>query len=213
MIAFVEHSEAEWKGYFYAVLLFATTIIQTAVFSQYYYRLLIVGMRIRTALVSAIYKKALCMSNAARKKSTTGEIVNLMAVDAQQFIHIALFLNMIWSAPLQIILAVYFLWAILGPSVLAGLAVMVVLIPVNGYIANRVKTLHMKQMKNKDERVKLMNEILCGIKVLKLYAWEPSFQQQVLKIRAKEVNLLKQAAYLNVSNSFLWSCASFLVRF
>lgn len=72
---------------------------------------------------------------------------------------------MIWSAPIQIALALYFLWGILGPSVLAGLAVMIILIPVNGLIANRVKTLQIKQMKYKDERVKLMNEVLNGIKV------------------------------------------------
>lgn len=72
---------------------------------------------------------------------------------------------MIWSAPLQIALALYFLWGILGPSVLAGLAVMIILIPVNGLIASRVKTLQIRQMKYKDERVKLMNEVLNGIKV------------------------------------------------
>lgn len=213
LIAFVEQSESQWKGYFYAALLFITATIQTVILSQYFNRMFIVGMRIRTALVSAIYRKALCMSNAARKESTVGEIVNLMAVDAQKFVDLTAYLNMIWSAPLQIILALYFLWEILGPSVLAGLAVMIILIPVNGYIANRVKILHIKQMKNKDERVKLMNEILSGIKVLKLYAWEPSFEQQVLKIRAKEVNVLKQAAYLNAGTSFIWSCAPFLVRF
>lgn len=72
---------------------------------------------------------------------------------------------MLWSAPLQIGLALYFLWAILGASVLAGLAVMIILIPVNGFIANKIKTLQIRQMKNKDERVKLMNEVLSGIKV------------------------------------------------
>lgn len=78
------------------------------------------------------------------------------------------YINMIWSAPLQIALALYFLWGILGPSVLAGLAVMIILIPVNGVIANKIKTLQIRQMKNKDERVKLMNEVLSGIKVFKL---------------------------------------------
>lgn len=53
----------------------------------------------------------------------------------------------------------------IGPSVLAGLAVMIILIPVNGLIASKIKTFQMKQMKNKDDRVKLMNEILSGIKV------------------------------------------------
>lgn len=55
---------------------------------------------------------------------------------------------------------------LLGPSVLSGLAVMVILVPINGFVANKVKTLQISQMKNKDERVKLMNEIISGMKVL-----------------------------------------------
>ncbi|XP_065155853.1 multidrug resistance-associated protein 1 isoform X1 [Atheta coriaria] len=211
LIDFVENKEEDWKGYFYAVLLFVVAVIQTIVLAQYFNRMFLVGMRIRTSLVSAIYRKALIMSNAARKESTVGEIVNLMSVDAQKFIELTAYICMIWSAPLQILLALYFLWDVLGPSVLAGLAVMIIMIPINGYIANRTKLLQIKQMKNKDERVKLMNEILSGIKVLKLYAWEPSFEAQVLKIRNKEMKVLKQAAYLNAGSSFIWSCAPFLV--
>lgn len=54
------------------------------------------------------------MSNTARKESTVGEIVNLMSVDAQRFTDLTTYLNMIWSAPLQIALALYFLWETLG---------------------------------------------------------------------------------------------------
>lgn len=212
IISFVENKEPQWKGYLYAALLFATAALQTLVLSQYFHRMFIVGMRIRTALISAIYRKALRMSNKAKKERTVGEIVNLMSVDAQKFIELTAYINMIWSAPIQIILALYFLWQVLGASVLAGLAVMIFLIPINAVIANRVKNLQIKQMKNKDERVKLMNEVLSGIKVLKLYAWEPSFESQILKIREKEIKVLKQAAYLNAGTSFIWSCAPFLVR-
>ncbi|XP_055308510.1 multidrug resistance-associated protein 1-like, partial [Sitodiplosis mosellana] len=203
--------EPLWRGILYAVLLFVVASTQTLFLSQYFQRMFLVGLRIRTALVGAIYKKALCLSNTARKESTVGEIVNLMAVDAQRFMDLTTYINMLWSAPLQIGLAVYFLWDLLGPSVLAGLAVMIILIPVNGVIANKIKSLQIRQMKNKDERVKLMNEILSGIKVLKLYAWEPSFEEQVQKIREKEIKVLKEAAYLNAGTSFIWSCAPFLV--
>lgn len=207
----MEGKESLWKGYLYAILMLVTAIIQTIILSQYFNRMFLVGMRIRTALISTIYRKAMCLSNSSRKESTVGEIVNLMSVDAQRFMELTAYLNMIWSAPLQIALSLYFLWEVLGPSVLAGLAVMIILIPVNGYIANKVKTLQIKQMKNKDERVKLMNEVLSGIKVLKLYAWEPSFEAQILKIRNKEIKVLKQAAYMNAGTSFIWSCAPFLV--
>uniref|UniRef100_A0A1Q3FWR2 ABC-type glutathione-S-conjugate transporter n=2 Tax=Culex tarsalis TaxID=7177 RepID=A0A1Q3FWR2_CULTA len=211
IINFVAGDEPMWKGIFYALLLFAVAGTQTLLLAQYFNRMFFVGLRIRTALISSIYRKALIISNSARKASTVGEIVNLMSVDAQRFMDLTTYINMLWSAPLQIALALFFLWEILGPSVLAGLAVMIILIPVNGVIANKIKTLQIKQMKNKDERVKLMNEVLSGIKVLKLYAWEPSFEQQILKIRDKEVKVLKSAAYLNAGTSFIWSCAPFLV--
>ena len=101
----------------------------------------------------------------------------------------------------------------IGPSVLAGVAVMIIIIPVNGFLASKMKTLQIKQMKYKDERVKLTNEVLGGMKVIKLYAWEPSFEEQILKIRAKEVTQLKYAAYYNAVSSFIWSCAPFLVMY
>lgn len=106
-----------------------------------------------------------------------------MSVDAQRFMDLTTYLNMLWSAPLQISLAIYFLYQILGktdvyhplgtirvilkigPSVFAGLGVMILLIPINGVLANATKKLQIKQMKNKDKRVKMMNEILSGIKV------------------------------------------------
>lgn len=56
------------------------------------------------------------MSNSARKESTVGEIVNLMSVDAQRFMDLTTYLNMLWSAPLQIALALIFLWQTLGKT-------------------------------------------------------------------------------------------------
>ena len=134
-----------------------------------------------------------------------------MSVDSQRFVDLTAYINMIWSAPLQIILSLYFLWETLGPSVLAGVGIMILLIPINIFIANRVKGFQIRQMKNKDERVKLMNEILSGIKVLKLYAWEPSFEEQINNIRRRELNILKKSAYLQSVSMFVWLTAPFLV--
>lgn len=67
------------------------------------------------------------------------------------------------------------------------------------------------QMKSKDSRIKLMNEMLNSIKVLKLYAWELAFKDKVSEIRARELCVLKKAAYLGAMSTFTWVCAPFLV--
>lgn len=66
-------------------------------------------------------------------------------------------------------------------------------------------------MQYKDSRIKLMNEILNGIKVLKLYAWETSFKEKVLAIRQKELNVLRKTAYLGALSTMAWTSAPFLV--
>lgn len=211
IISFAKSEDPLWKGIFFAVSLFAVASLNTLLVGQHYTRMFYVGMRIRTALVSAIYRKSLVLSNSARKERTVGEIVNLMAVDAQRFIELLSYLSLLWSAPLQIGLSLYFLWQILGPSTLVGLATMIALIPLNAVIATKTKTLQIKQMKYKDRRVKLMNEILNGMKVLKLYAWEPSFEKRVLDVRDDEIKALRTAAYLNAGFSFIWTCAPYLI--
>ena len=172
---------------------------------------MVIGLRIRSGLTATIYRKSLQLSNAARKESTIGEIVNLMSVDAQRFTDLMQFINLLWSAPLQIIISIYFLWLELGPSVLAGVAVMVFMIPMNAVVAGLSKKMQVRQMKQKDERVKSMNEVLNGVKVIKLYAWEESFMDQILGLRNKEVRELKNMAYLGSISIFLWTCAPFLV--
>ncbi|CAH1986538.1 unnamed protein product [Acanthoscelides obtectus] len=211
LIIFVQQGQEPWKGFMYAGLMFATNSLLTFFNVSHMKVIATVGMKMRTVLISAVYKKALRISVNARKEKTVGEIVNLMAVDSSRISMMTIFINMVWSAPLQICLSLYFLWQELGPSVLSGLALMILLIPLNGYIANKVKTMQGKQMKNKDERVKLMNEILNGIKVLKLYAWEGSMEDIIHPVRQKEIKTLRQSAYLNAATSFIWTGAPFLV--
>ena len=71
--------------------------------------------------------------------------------------------------------------------------------------------IQVKQMRQKDRRIRLMNEVLNGIKVIKLYAWENHFESDVLNIRQRELTILRHTAYLNAISLFSWTCAPFLV--
>ena len=140
---------------------------------------------------------------------SVGETINLMAIDTQRFMDLAGNISQVWSSPLMIVLCQYFLWQYLGPSSLAGLALMVITIPVDTVIAKKLKKLQLANMKNKDERIKIMNEILDGVKIVKLYAWEPSFVKKVVDIRDKELHTFRWIAYLQAILTFIFSATPF----
>ncbi|XP_058507568.1 canalicular multispecific organic anion transporter 1 [Solea solea] len=212
MVSFTQDkSSYVWEGYLYAVLLLLVAILQSLFLQQYFQRCFVLGMQVRTAIMAAVYKKALVMSNDSRKESTVGETVNLMSADAQRFNEVTNFIHLIWSCPLQIVLSIVFLWVELGPSAFAGFGVMILLVPINALLASRARTIQIDNMKFKDGRLKIMNEILNGIKILKLYAWEPSFQSQVEGIRGKELHVLKKFAHLTCISTLLFICAPSLV--
>ncbi|XP_042637031.1 ATP-binding cassette sub-family C member 3 [Orycteropus afer afer] len=212
LIKFISNPSAPtWWGFLVAGLMFVCSVVHTVIMNQNEYHIFVGALRLRTAIIGVIYRKALVITNSVKRESTVGEIVNLLSVDAQHFMDAVPFLNLLWSAPLQIMLAVYFLWQNLGPSVLGGVALMVLLITFSGAVGVKIRTFQMEQVKFKDTRLKLMSEILGGIKVLKLYAWELSFLKQVGSIRQSELQLLRKTTFLRTICTFIWICTPFLV--
>uniref|UniRef100_A0A4W4G035 ABC-type glutathione-S-conjugate transporter n=1 Tax=Electrophorus electricus TaxID=8005 RepID=A0A4W4G035_ELEEL len=212
MISFTQDKSIyDWQGYLYAVLLLVVAVLQSLFLQQYFQRCFVLGMKVRTGIMAAVYKKALVVSNDARKESTVGETVNLISADAQRFNDVTNYIHLLWSCPLQIIISIVFLWVELGPAVLAGLLVMIFMVPINGLLASKSKALQINHMKLKDKRMKIMTEILNGIKILKLYAWESSFEAQLQGIREKELKVMRNLAYLSSCSTFIFACAPALV--
>lgn len=211
LMDYVDDGGALWKGLLLSFTLFGITFLISILNGQVGMTSYQVGFRIRTALISSIYRKALVMSSAAKRTTTVGEIVNLMSVDAHRFFEMIPYLHIVWSGPIVISIAIFLLWTYLEYAAFVGLVVMIFIIPLSGFIASQLKTLQAKQMKVKDERVKAMNEILSGMRVLKLYAWEPSFETQIENIRHEEMIYLRKAALINAITDLVWSLAPFLV--
>lgn len=204
-------TDPEWHGTLYAVLFLIVPTIQSLVLNNYFYHMQVIGVQIRTMLIGCLYRKALVLSGSARMQSTSGEIVNLMAVDSQRFQDLLLYLNLFWSAPFQISLAILLLYRELGWAVFAGIGSLALMLPINAYLASRSKRAQVKLMHTKDNRVKQMNEVLSGVKVIKLYAWENSFIANLFGLRAKELDSLKRILTLDAFQTFIWQCSPFIV--
>eukprot|EP00731_Ephydatia_muelleri_P028692 Em0020g336a len=206
-----DKTQPTWLGYVYATMFFVTAILQSLCLHQYFNRALTLGMRVRTALMAAIYSKSLCLSSQARRSSTVGEIVNMMSVDAQCLMDLCSFIHFLWFAPIQVILTLLFLWLTLGPSVLAGVGVMILLTPINAIVAVFNGEASDEADGLQRYSYKLTNEVLNGIKVIKLYAWEIPFQRIIMAVRGQELGVLKTAAYLSAIITFTWTSAPFFV--
>jgi ABC-type multidrug transport system fused ATPase/permease subunit len=200
------------RGAAIALAMFVVSVTQTACLHQYFQRSFETGMRIRSALTASIYSKSTRLSNEGRAAKSTGDIVNYMAVDTQRLQDLAQYGQQLWSAPFQIVLCMLSLYQLLGFSMFAGVGAMIIMIPVNGWIARLMKTLQKEQMKNKDARTRLMTEILNNMKSIKLYAWTTAFINRLNHIRNdQELKTLRKIGATQAFSNFTWSTTPFLV--
>jgi ATP-binding cassette, subfamily C (CFTR/MRP), member 1 len=200
------------RGAAIALAMFAVSVSQTAALHQYFQRAFETGMRIKSSLTSTIYTKAMKLSNEGRAAKSTGDIVNYMAVDTQRLQDLTQYGQQLWSAPFQIILCMASLYNLVGWSMLAGVGVMILMIPANGLIARLMKSLQKTQMGNKDARTRLMTEILNNMKSIKLHAWTTAFMTKLNYIRNdQELATLRKIGATQAFANFAWSTTPFLV--
>uniref|UniRef100_A0A670K2R6 ABC-type glutathione-S-conjugate transporter n=1 Tax=Podarcis muralis TaxID=64176 RepID=A0A670K2R6_PODMU len=210
---FITDPEAPyWKGYFYATLMFLLACLETLLEQQYMYMCLVLGVRLKTAVTGLVYRKILAMSDAAKKATTEGEIVNLVSVDVQKLTDLITYFNGTWNtACLQILLTLAML---LGPYALTAIAVFLFLLPLNFAISKKRSQFQVRaQMKYKDSRAKLTSAILRDIRILKLHGWEDNFMDKALGIRTQELQALKASQFLFSVSLVSFHSSTFLIAF
>ncbi|KAI1286674.1 ATP-binding cassette sub-family C member 3 [Halotydeus destructor] len=199
LLVWLASDDLHWHGVFYAAAMFTAPLVQSVLSNQCEYVTALSLIQIKTVVVSTLHRKTLQLSSRARTRFATGQIVNMMSVDSQSIAKYISSVNDWWNVPLQITVAMYLLWQQLGVATIAGVSVMILLIPVNGFMIRKLGGTYYALMKEKDQRSKLMNEIIAGIKVLKMNAWETSLSNQIKAIRKLEiVQLKKQIRYISL---------------
>jgi hypothetical protein len=108
----------------------------------------------------------LTISHNSKQSSSVGEILNLMSVDTSTIRNATMFIGMWFESLLEIILAIYFLYGILGYAVFAGCGVLMLLIPINVFLSSKSFRVIQRHMKLKDDRINLLSEVINGIKVI-----------------------------------------------
>mmetsp|Transcript_6430 Transcript_6430/g.9093 ORF Transcript_6430/g.9093 Transcript_6430/m.9093 type:complete len:1412 (+) Transcript_6430:44-4279(+) len=195
----IDESDASWeryKGYWLSVLLLLCMAAKAVTENFYFQAVHRAGYQAKAAVSTAVYSKALRLSSAERQGTTLGELVNLMQVDATKIEMFVPQIHVLWDGLFQIIGYMAILYNLIGWPCFAGLVVMILAGPLQGVIMGKLFGLNRQLVKHTDDRVKVMNEALQGIRCVKMYSWETSFEKNIGQTRATELNFLKHVAYL-----------------
>ncbi|XP_051808766.1 ATP-binding cassette sub-family C member 8 isoform X2 [Acanthochromis polyacanthus] len=201
-IYFISSKEFLENAYVLAVLLFFALLLQRTFLQASYYVAIETGINLRGAIQTKIYNKImrLCTSNMSMGELTVAQICNLVAIDTNQLMWFFFLCPNLWAMPVQIIVGVILLYYLLGISALIGATVIAVLAPVQYFVATKLSQTQKSTLEYSSERLKKTNELLRGIKLLKLYAWEHIFCDSVEETRGKELTSLQAfALYTSIS--------------
>ncbi|KAM3608366.1 uncharacterized protein V6R79_023940 [Siganus canaliculatus] len=207
------NTTAMYEAYSYAAGISLSTCALNILHHLYFYNVQRAGMKIRVAVCHMIYQKALCLNNAAFAKTTTGQIVNLLSNDVKTFDEVTLYLHFLWIGPLQAATVIVLLLYAIGPSCLAGMAVFLILMPVQSLFGRLFSTLRAETAVLTDDRIRTMNEVISGIRVIKMYGWEKPFAAVVDEVRRWEISKIMKSSYLRGLNMASFFVASKIIIF
>ncbi|PWA31974.1 hypothetical protein CCH79_00018855, partial [Gambusia affinis] len=205
-----------YTAYGFAAAMSISTFALTILQHLYYYQVLRIGMRIRVAMCHMIYQKALRLSSESMGRTTTGQIVNLLSNDVNRFDEIILNLHYLWVGPLQALVVIVLLWSEIGPSCLAGVAAIALMMPVQTWFGKLFGIFRSKTSVLTDGRIRIMNEVVSGIRIIKMYAWEKPLSALVTEVRRKEICQVLKSSYLrglNMASFFASSKITVFVTF
>ena len=132
------------------------------------------------------------LTSRARLTLTNGKLVNHISTDVSRIDFCLGFFHMAWTAPVQLVVVIVILLVNIGVSALAGVALMLVVTPLQAKAMRLMFGFRRKAMVWTDQRAKLIQELLGGIKVLKFFAWEGKWIERVHTERNNELSWLSK---------------------
>ncbi|XP_059177498.1 multidrug resistance-associated protein 1-like [Physella acuta] len=214
---FIDFSMAEdepvWHGYLLATALFLSSVLSQIIYESYIFQCNLTTIRVRAALVSAIYRKTLSLCTEARQAMSSGEVIQLISKDVDTVYTMLDEGFLLIEAPIELLVGFIMIYYTVGIAVFAALATLVFLFTLK-LIGSRLQLQCEEELRGAaDRRMKITSQVFAGIKVLKLYAWEEAFKSRMNDIRRDELKAVFKFNFLRFATTFAWTGAFFWLTF
>ncbi|KAF9284744.1 hypothetical protein BGZ68_004465 [Mortierella alpina] len=176
-----------WHGYMIAVGMVLITICQNLFYQRWNLDSMVMGIIVRGSLIDMVFRKATSLSAYSHLVYPDGAVVNLMSTDTSRIDTAMLSIMLVLSVPIYTMIIVGLLVHLLGAPALLGAAILLLVNPIQGWIMSKLAPIRKQASEYTDSRIRLTNEVLQGIKVIKFFAWEANFLQKLSEIRKLEL--------------------------
>ncbi|KAK1662423.1 hypothetical protein QYE76_050582 [Lolium multiflorum] len=195
------------KGKLLVVTFIAAKVFECLSQRHWFFRVQQAGIRMRSALVSVVYQKGISLSSSSRQSCSSGEMINIISVDADRVGLFSWYMHEFWLIPFQVSMALFILYSTLGIASVAALGVTVIVMLATVLPMQIQEKFQGNLMDCKDVRMKATSEILRNMRILKLQGWEMKFLSRIIDLRKIEESWLKKYLYTSSVTTFVFWCA------
>ncbi|PPQ81812.1 hypothetical protein CVT25_013648 [Psilocybe cyanescens] len=159
------------------------------------------------SIVGSVFRKSLRLSGKARVNHSVGQITTMISTDATRLDRFSAFAHNLWVSPIQLAIGIGLLLGNLGYSALVGFGVLLFGFPLQFILVKVMFTQRKKGVKITDKRQRLTTEVLQGIRLIKFYAWEEFYSQQIGELRRQEIKTIRKSS---IARSILIAIVTFI---
>uniref|UniRef100_A0A674IRX8 Cystic fibrosis transmembrane conductance regulator n=1 Tax=Terrapene triunguis TaxID=2587831 RepID=A0A674IRX8_9SAUR len=185
-----------------------TLLLHPAIFGLHH-----IGMQMRIAMFSLIYKKTLKLSSRVLDKISTGQLISLLSNNLNKFDEGLALAHFVWIAPLQVVLLMGLLLEMLGPSAFCGFGFLIIVALSQAWFGRKMMKYRDRRAGKTNERLVITSEIIENIQSVKAYCWEDAMEKMIESLREAELKLTRKAAYVRYFNSSAFFFSGFFVVF
>lgn len=199
LVAYMSDKTAtDMEGYMWSLGFFLSSFFGISFLQQQlYHQSNMMGMKVRGAVMYALYRKACKTENVSQRSS---DVLNLLTNDCYRLMESCLAVHLVYAGPLEAFTIIGLLVYLIGVYGLIALGVILCMVPLQIWIGSYVAKLRSQNIRTIDARVSTMHEILLNQKLVKFYAWEESFVQKVAGLRDQEIAVLGKSAFAKAVN-------------
>ena len=189
-----------YASYLCVFALCIAAILQAILNQQIFFLNQRIGMRIRNALSSTIYKHLLTINTVALQKTDAAQAINLVANDASKFEELCIYVHILFMGPLEAVVMFGLIWWNIGFPTLFGYVILVLLVPTQLMFSRLFSQYRKGTMACTDKRVQAISELVNGCQIIKMYNWEKAMEQRVREIRQQELSHIFKSSCLRSIN-------------